>query len=44
MAPIGVTAGATVTSGDLADAGALLVTETLTELQEQLERAVVTSG
>jgi beta-phosphoglucomutase-like phosphatase (HAD superfamily) len=44
MIPVGVTAGAAVTAEVLVEAGAQLVTETLAELQETLQRSPDTSG
>jgi HAD superfamily hydrolase (TIGR01509 family) len=38
MTPVGVTAGAAMTAASLREAGATLVTETLVELQAELER------
>jgi beta-phosphoglucomutase-like phosphatase (HAD superfamily) len=44
MTPIGITAGAAVSDADLADAGAVLVSQSLVELHAALQRAAVTSG
>ena len=44
MTPVGVTAGAAVLAADLTAAGAVLITDTLTELRPELRRTLAESG